>query len=278
METSILSCPLCKEILSPNQSTYSCTNNHNYDVSKSGYLNLLLAHHKNSLHPGDSKEMVRSRLAFLQKGYYQGIAKEVSSYINNKPNVKGNIADIGCGVGYYLAYIKNSSTHKDTHYLGLDISKEAIQLASKTYNGLQWIVCGAKRLPLCDASINIALSIFSPVEFQELSRILANDGLLMMVTPGERHLYELRAMLFDEVHPINTDKVLNKASDYFTLSEQIPIRHSLHLSSQEDIQNLLKMTPYGWKSYPKKQEALLKLNSLEVGIDVNLWVFKRNDG
>ena len=42
---SILICPVCGENLSKTEKSYTCTNRHSFDISKSGYVNLLLSKH-----------------------------------------------------------------------------------------------------------------------------------------------------------------------------------------------------------------------------------------
>ena len=60
-------CPVCKEKLSQNEKSYKCLNNHSFDISKQGYLNLSLSSSKNT---GDEKNMIKARKAFLDKDYY----------------------------------------------------------------------------------------------------------------------------------------------------------------------------------------------------------------
>ena len=61
-----LVCPKCKKELQLNNRTFKCQNNHSFDLSKEGYVNLLL----NKVDAGDNKEMVNARSDFLNKGYY----------------------------------------------------------------------------------------------------------------------------------------------------------------------------------------------------------------
>ena len=59
-------CPKCGEVINLVDKTYKCLNNHSFDISKKGYLNILLTFDKNSKQPGDSKECLESRNAFLK--------------------------------------------------------------------------------------------------------------------------------------------------------------------------------------------------------------------
>ena len=74
-------CPNCGLELLQQQAarSFSCENNHNFDLAKEGYLNLHLAQHKRSRNPGDSDEMIRSRQRFLNTGHYNFWPKVSSS-------------------------------------------------------------------------------------------------------------------------------------------------------------------------------------------------------
>ena len=56
---SILICPVCGENLSKTEKSYTCTNRHSFDISKSGYVNLLLSKHVGKTVHGDNKLMVQ---------------------------------------------------------------------------------------------------------------------------------------------------------------------------------------------------------------------------
>ena len=67
---SVYKCPVCNSSLSLVNKSYKCKNNHSYDLSKKGYVNLILANQGHSLNEGDSKEMIDSRRKFLQGEFY----------------------------------------------------------------------------------------------------------------------------------------------------------------------------------------------------------------
>ncbi|MEF1338290.1 23S rRNA (guanine(745)-N(1))-methyltransferase, partial [Vibrio rotiferianus] len=41
-------CPLCHQALTLTAKTFKCDNNHQFDLAKEGYVNLMPAHHKRS--------------------------------------------------------------------------------------------------------------------------------------------------------------------------------------------------------------------------------------
>jgi len=81
MDLPVFICPVCSSPLSRAGRSYSCAGKHSYDISKEGYVNLLLANQKQSREPGDSKEMLDARRSFLNKGYYKPLARSAASII-----------------------------------------------------------------------------------------------------------------------------------------------------------------------------------------------------
>ena len=69
-------CPLCGEKLT-GDSTLKCTKGHCFDRAKEGYWHLLPVQSMRTKAPGDSKEMVAARRAFLNAGYYGIFGKAV---------------------------------------------------------------------------------------------------------------------------------------------------------------------------------------------------------
>ena len=123
---AILLCPVCKDKLIKDacNKIYKCNNNHTYDIAKEGYVNLLISNQKRSKNPGDSKEMVLSRVEFLSMDYYKPISDKINEMIVEclgKDNIdKFNIMDLGCGEGYYLTNLKNYM-NKNNRYANIFI-------------------------------------------------------------------------------------------------------------------------------------------------------------
>ncbi|MDQ2800545.1 MAG: methyltransferase domain-containing protein [Armatimonadota bacterium] len=78
---TLLTCPICRETLTREQNALRCGRGHSYDIAKGGYVNLLLVNQKGSPSPGDSKEMLISRRAFLEKGYYEPLSARINDIV-----------------------------------------------------------------------------------------------------------------------------------------------------------------------------------------------------
>jgi 23S rRNA (guanine745-N1)-methyltransferase len=295
MTASILLCPVCKESLQANESnkSLSCVNNHSFDRARQGYLNLLLAHKKNSKNPGDSQEMVMARQAFLNSDFYQPISDSLNQIIVDaalKLEKPIQVLDIGCGEGYYSQRMHNSlSDHQIEHNLfGLDISKDAVIAAAKrakaetlkedvpNTNTSEWLVASAIDIPLQAQSIDIATCLFTRLMPESYHKVIKQDGLFICVNTGEKHLIELREKLYEEITKAEFDPVKNMGED-FELVDHQQVSYQNTLSSQQQIQDLLLMTPHNWRTKADKKEALVSLEELTVTIDAQIHVFKAKE-
>jgi 23S rRNA (guanine745-N1)-methyltransferase len=108
-------------------------------VARQGYVNLLPVQQKRSLHPGDTREQVISRRAFLEGGFYEPIVAALKENALEL-GAKGPILDAGCGEGYYSSRL---AACLDAELLGLDISKEAVRYAAGRYKDARWICASA---------------------------------------------------------------------------------------------------------------------------------------
>ena len=104
-----LICPICGSKLNTFDKSLVCSGHHCFDIARQGYVNLLTVQQKHSLHPGDTREQVLSRRAFLEAGYYAPIAEALIAVAkeltvnSNEIRPSGELLDVGCGEGYYSA-------------------------------------------------------------------------------------------------------------------------------------------------------------------------------
>ncbi len=268
---SIIACPHCDSPLFENDKYYACVNLHQFDKARQGYVNLLVVNQKKTANPGDNKEMIQSRLAFLNKNFYSGISTALNDLIPSQPL---RILDSGCGEGYYLRSLYENFSHHDCY--GVDISKEAIKLAATASKNISWFVGSVVRLPFLAQSLDIVTAVFAPHDFNEFHRVLAEQGKLIICAPEPNHLIELRNILFDKVTSKDQDKMLDLANEHFELEQTVPVQYQCELITKEDIRHLLTMTPFYFKSSKEQQDKVFALDALSITVDVKFWVFKKN--
>jgi 23S rRNA (guanine745-N1)-methyltransferase len=267
---NILVCPVCGEELAVAGKSRVCGNGHCFDVSKYGYVNLLLPDKKNSADPGDNKEMIKARVAVMKKGYYEALAKRIAEILTDAP--KPAFLDAGCGVGYVPHILKTSFS--DAEVWGTDISKFAIEYASRAYKGANYAVCSSLRLPFISGAFGAVVCAFAPVYPAEFARVNSDNGLFIRVQPAPGHLYGLKKLLYDV--PRLNDRESETIDGYEFLREETVV--SEFSGTKEDFSQLVKMTPY---YYHTPRENLARLDAIEgiftTDTEFSVRVYKRGN-
>ena len=250
-----LLCPLCGAGLERTEKSYRCGNHHSFDVARQGYVNLLPVQQKRSLQPGDTKEQVLSRRAFLDGGFYEPIAAALCKLAADA-GCAGPILDVGCGEGYYSARVAQTLNVK---LVGLDISKEAVRCAAGRYKGHTWLCASAARLPVADSSIGLLTSLFALTLPEEFKRVLRPDGAFIQVLAAEDHLLGLK----DVIYPRLTHKEKDSAPQLpgFYLKKSVAVRFSFTAEGQQ-VQNLLSMTPHVYRISKEGAQRLRETRKL----------------
>jgi 23S rRNA (guanine745-N1)-methyltransferase len=270
-------CPVCNKRMEKIEKKYICEGNHNFDISKFGHVNLLLSNQKNSKLPGDNKEMVLSRKNYLEKGYYEGISNAVNEVVNkNLGELKEiNILDIGCGEGYYTDRLKNNLNNLNikSNIVGIDISKEAVISAAKSYKDIEWIVASASSLPIEDESLDFIICMFAKIIPEEKIRTLKKGGKLIVVSTGEEHLLQLKEVVYEAVRKEFYSPV--EDLNIFTHLETMNVKYEIEILEKDSIENLFNMTPYRWRSPQLGVEKLFSLDNLKTTVEVNIDIFEK---
>lgn len=272
-----LSCPIDAALLTRNGRVLTCEHGHTYDLAKTGYVNLLPVQNKRSKDPGDSKEMVAARQNFLNQQHYFPIGSAILSSWPTDHLVNGvRILDAGCGEGYYLSEIGKALSNQgiSAERTGLDISKWAIVAASKRDKAVSWLVGSNASLPAPDGRYDLVLCLFGFPVFKEFSRVLSEDGLMLLVESGPNHLIELRKILYPSIHEYK-QTFSEGVADFELVLEQVET-FTFTLDSQEKIQDLLSMTPHIHKASYEGREAVKLLDSIILTADIKLrWYRKK---
>ena len=283
--TSILQCPVCRELTVRSETGCQCANKHTFDTARQGYINFLLAHKKHSKEPGDNKDMIQSRRRFLGRGHYNRLSDGINEVIagilpERERGSVCSILDAGCGEGFYLERLKGSLGRSDLdpaafHYYGVDISKYAVQQATQRDRTMNWFVASIIDLPFVNSSLDIIFNVFSPVNFSEFSRILKNSGKLMIAHPGPRHLNGLREVIYPVAREHEETDMIEQAKGLFSLSDRTRVNYRLELTSGAEIMDLLAMTPYFWNIDLSTRSRVEALDRLALDVDVMISVFSK---
>ncbi len=274
--TDFLLCPICGSELYVDGKSYRCKpmqgqKSHCFDLSSSGYVDLSYR----SGGRGDSKEAVNDRTAFLNKQYYLPLADEIKRICEKYLRNDFFLVDAGCGEGYYSDYI--AMNFADSFVFGADLSKHAVHRASvrrniRGGNNSFYSVASVFALPVRSAIADGMLSMFAPIAQDECLRALKDGGILIIGAAGDRHLYDLKEAIYDEVH-INEDRADLPTS--MTLLEKTNVSYRINIDNNEDIQRLFGMTPYKFRTSSKSIELLNARDYLETEVNVDFYVYKK---
>ena len=157
------------------------------------------------------------------------------------------ILDLGCGEGYYTQGLKKHFENSDIY--GLDISKIAIDMATRYRKDVTWLVGNSKNIPILDHSLDFICALFTVVNQDELKRALKEDGYI--------------------VH-VKSDKYIRLD---FNQVKSYDFKEKVHISNREDALNLLMMTPHYYHIKKEKRGVLDTLQGLDITIDIKVTVY-----
>lgn len=263
----VLHCPVCKSELNQGTSSFACEKGHCFDIAKEGYVNLMTGSKSGSL-TGDNKDMARSRKAFLDKGYFLALVNALCKEIADiRPET---VLDICCGEGYYTEAVAKNC---DISVYGFDLSKEMVRLAAKRKCGADFFVANMANIPVAENSIDCAIHLFAPFCEKEFLRVIKEGGYLISVCPGAKHLWEMKATLYEK--PYENEECSPEIPG-FTLCRTFNASESVTLSSAQDIEALFKMTPYYYHTAEKDKSKLLSLDTLTTQVDFYIRIYRKD--
>jgi 23S rRNA (guanine745-N1)-methyltransferase len=192
----------CAQPLAPaaDERSLRCPRGHAFDRARGGYWNLLQPQDRRSAKPGDSATAVAARRRWLERGFAASLAAELKRLGALEALVPTAVAvDLGCGEGTLLAELTAGAS---VELLAIDLSIPAIRLAARKLPRATCVVANAdRRIPLADASADVALSLFGRRPAAELGRVVRRGGRLIVAVPAAEDLVELREAVQGPAEP-----------------------------------------------------------------------------
>ena len=182
----LLACPHCGAGLAADGRAWRCPAGHSFDVARQGYLNLAGGPEPAN---ADTAAMLDARTRVQDAGLFGFVERALDGAV---PLTRvGTVLEVGAGTGHYLAGLVED--RPPARGIALDVSRAAAKRAARVHHRVASVVADVWRgLPLVNGVIDVLLCVFAPRNAAEFARVLAPGGRVLVITPTERHLAELR--------------------------------------------------------------------------------------
>lgn len=250
---------------------------HLFDGGAGGYVNLAPNHSGG----GDSKEAVRARSSFLRSGYYTPAAEAIAALARELTPENGIVLDAGCGEGYY----SNRVAEEGFAVLGVDLSKFAVDTAAKSArrermnrgqaSSTLYAVGSVFEMPVVDGSFDTVVNIFAPCAPAEYARVLKTGGHLIVAGAGERHLFGLKELIYDDPYLNDPRRDLPAEGDGLRLLEVRNVTFTVTVDDPDHREALFSMTPYYWRTSREGHSRLAAAETLTTEVSFDLHIYEK---
>lgn len=242
---NLLQCPICGRKIRFHAGGLVCKKEHRFDIAAKGYVNFLQAAKPLK---GYDKEFFQSRRRIFDAGYYDHLVDAVTeaagSWLKGREAV--TVVDAGCGEGFYSLklqqYLEESGIAGQI--LAFDIAADAVKTAAGSGAPVKWMVADITNIPVKEGVADVVLDVFTPANYGEFSRILAEDGVVIKVIPGTNHMRQLREAAADQLRhkEYSNEEVLDYFLQRFDLAGRFTVSRTLPVGP-ETLDDLVRMTP-----------------------------------
>lgn len=278
--TPLLTCPICTTPLLQHQASqgFYCENKHHFDRHKDGYWPLLLANKTKMV--AVSREKMRAKRFLLASGIYTCVIDKVTQVLLNLLTIEANNAlsrqhlDYQCGDGYYLRELMPKLAILDMVHWGIDDGENALFAAAKAQTPANLLLSGLKKLPFADKSLDLITLLDSPLKGKECQRVLKDDGILCMLIPAERHLWQLKQQVYSEL--VEKQQPLNLPKD-IQVVESHEIKFIHEIDGQQALA-LLDMSTFGWRANDEMRHQIKSQKNMMLEFELILVIAKKSQG
>lgn len=256
----VFRCPYCHhEMYFDAPRSLVCVHQHRFDISKKGTLCFVKKVPKTDY----SETLFSARRTCIESGMYDLLLQKISEYIPSKET--GWFVDAGCGEGSFTHQM--AKWHDTYSYFAMDLSKSGITLATSLSIPGIWAMADLTNIPLQDHTVSVILNILSPAMYDEFSRILSSQGVVIKVFPAQYYLTELRQHIFPDQpnrwqhHQDHSRDMFSKMYNH-TQWERITYQWDV---ASECSEALWQMSPLSWNHSLQKAPQISK-------ITVDLWI------
>ncbi|WP_153915302.1 methyltransferase domain-containing protein [Shewanella sp. TC10] len=242
---SILICPTCASKLHFHESSqgYYCDNKHHIDKNSQGYWSFVTSPKFKGA--SESRQQLRSKRFLMASGIFDPLVEALSAAFNDvvKDKTQANHLNYQCADGFYLRSLEQNSNNTCMTHWGVSEADNALFAASKNNTPANLLLSPFKKLPFADQSIDVVTLFDAQLKGKECLRVLKKDGVLLMLVPAPRHLWQLKQKVYDNL----TEKPpqLNLPNDV-ELIASTSIKFIADVTGEQAI-TLLEMNHLSWR-------------------------------
>ena len=127
-------------------------------------------------------------------------------------------------------------------------------------------------LPVRAASVDVCVSMFAPIAWEETRSVLSDGGILAVVSSAKEHLMEMRSIIYDDVREAD---FAPEAGEGFEKIGEETLTYPITLGSNKEIRDLFVMTPFYFRTTEEGRERLYSHDSLELTVSVRYSIFRK---
>lgn len=267
-----LQCIHCGENLNLKGKSLICQSNHQFDMNKQGYFFLA---NKAMSNRYDQALFTSRRQIISQSPLYDALHDKLEIILRPYYSDKSlSILDAGSGEGSHL-YRLTQTLGTQHSFIGIDLAKAGIHLASD-YNGyILSLVADLTKLPFANKQFDVILSILSPANYEEFNRVLKEEGHLVKILPNAAYLKEIRdAMVklgYLDNNRYENDSVLEVFLQHYPEAKIERVQDTVALNTIQR-QALVEMTPLTWRLTDQERQSLLEEMGTNITLDLTILI------
>lgn len=260
-----LSCPFCRLPLHRHEASGGayCDKKHHFDRAPEGYLDLIPGKHPPS--EGESRALMRARRHWLEQGALNPLADALAALL---PAEHGELIVLGAGEGYLCRAL--AARRSDWHYAGIERARNAVFAAAKAQPEAAFVLADPKQAPLqAGSAMALLREVDNKTKLTELPTLLAPGGLLILISQGPRHHWQLRSHINPDAkeHPPlwpKLDELENR------VQQRCHFEVTLDRSERE---LMLAISPLAWRASNQSRHDYLQEGEprLEHDYLISLW-------
>ncbi|MGK0411784.1 MAG: 23S rRNA (guanine745-N1)-methyltransferase [Shewanella psychromarinicola] len=250
--TLSLLCPECSASLKQHQASsgFYCENKHHFDKNPKGYWPLLSNTKAKTKPKVESRQQMRGRHFLLESGLFAPLIKQLQTVLLDLCAARGETQlqhiDYQCADGYYLRQLVPALAQANVlcEHWGITDAENAIFAAAKAETPANLLLLALKKLPFESQSIDIVTVLDSPLKGKECIRILKDDGRIVLLQPGIRHLWQIKQHVYPDL--VEKTLQLNLPNDV-EIDAQQQVTFTQSVTGEQAI-TLLDMSVFGWRA------------------------------